>query len=186
MVLAARRRFGDCARNSCAASLEAGHQHLPAVLPAQSVGEFPVAPFDLALAAGIRGAAEHRDPDPADDLHLPADHHTAAAALAPGEAAQQTAVAGPVAGSLVIKSLIWLTLQPSSGMVEGMNKSSLTITALTILRVIAGFLFAAHGWQKFNEFTIAGTQAAFSKMGVPAAEAVAPVIATLELVGGIA
>jgi putative oxidoreductase len=67
-----------------------------------------------------------------------------------------------------------------------MNKSTLTTTALTILRVIAGFLFAAHGWQKFNEFTIAGTQASFAKMGVPAAELAAPVVATLELVGGIA
>ena len=67
-----------------------------------------------------------------------------------------------------------------------MNQSTLTTTALTILRVIVGFLFAAHGWQKFNQFTIAGTQAAFSKMGVPAAEAVAPIVATLELVGGIA
>ncbi|MBT2522266.1 DoxX family protein [Arthrobacter sp. ISL-28] len=67
-----------------------------------------------------------------------------------------------------------------------MNQSALTTTALTILRVIVGFLFAAHGWQKFNQFTIAGTQAAFSKMGVPAAEAAAPIVATLELVGGIA
>jgi putative oxidoreductase len=67
-----------------------------------------------------------------------------------------------------------------------MNKSTLTTTALTILRVIAGFLFAAHGWQKFNEFTIAGTQASFAKMGVPAAEVAAPIVATLELVGGIA
>ena len=49
-----------------------------------------------------------------------------------------------------------------------------------------GFLFAAHGWQKFNEFTIAGTQAAFAKMGVPAAEVAAPVVAILELVGGVA
>ncbi|WP_281444857.1 DoxX family protein, partial [Paenarthrobacter nicotinovorans] len=67
-----------------------------------------------------------------------------------------------------------------------MNKSSLTTTALTILRVIAGFLFAAHGWQKFNEFTIAGTQASFTQMGVPGASVVAPIVATLELVGGIA
>ena len=51
-----------------------------------------------------------------------------------------------------------------------MNQSTLTTTALTILRVIAGFLFAAHGWQKFNEWTIAGTQASFAKMGIPAAE----------------
>ncbi|CAH0232835.1 Putative oxidoreductase MhqP [Arthrobacter sp. Bi83] len=67
-----------------------------------------------------------------------------------------------------------------------MNQSTLATTALTILRVIVGFLFAAHGWQKFNEFTIAGTQASFTKMGIPAAEAAAPIVATLELVGGVA
>ncbi|MHC6222916.1 DoxX family protein [Arthrobacter sp. MMS24-S77] len=67
-----------------------------------------------------------------------------------------------------------------------MNQSTLTNTALTVLRVIVGFIFAAHGWQKFNEFTIAGTQAAFGKMGVPAADVVAPIVATIELVGGIA
>ena len=67
-----------------------------------------------------------------------------------------------------------------------MNQSNLTTTALTSLRVIAGFLFAAHGWQKFNEFTIAGTQASFAKMGIPAADVAAPVVASIELVGGIA
>ncbi|MCU1533027.1 MAG: hypothetical protein JWO49_2598, partial [Arthrobacter sp.] len=67
-----------------------------------------------------------------------------------------------------------------------MNQSTLTTTALTVLRVSIGFIFAAHGWQKFNEFTIAGTQASFTKMGVPAAEIAAPAVATLELVGGIA
>ena len=55
-----------------------------------------------------------------------------------------------------------------------MNQSRLTTSALTILRVIPGFLFAAHGWQKFNEWTIAGTQAAFAQMGVPAANLAAP------------
>ena len=67
-----------------------------------------------------------------------------------------------------------------------MNQSTLTTSARTILRIVTGFLFAAHGWQKFNEFTIAGTQAAFAQMGVPAANVAAPVIATLELVGGVA
>ncbi|MBT2533518.1 DoxX family protein [Arthrobacter sp. ISL-48] len=67
-----------------------------------------------------------------------------------------------------------------------MNQSSLTTSAITILRVILGFLFAAHGWQKFSEFTIAGTQASFAKMGVPAAEVTAPAVASLELAGGIA
>lgn len=67
-----------------------------------------------------------------------------------------------------------------------MNQPTLTTLARTILRIVTGFLFAAHGWQKFNEFTIAGTQAAFAQMGVPAANLVAPVIAALELVGGVA
>lgn len=67
-----------------------------------------------------------------------------------------------------------------------MNNSTLTTTARTMLRVVVGFIFVAHGWQKFNEFTIAGTQAAFGQMGVPAAEAVAPIVAVLELVGGAA
>ncbi|WP_426975267.1 DoxX family protein [Pseudarthrobacter sp. O4] len=67
-----------------------------------------------------------------------------------------------------------------------MNQPALTTSARTILRIVTGFLFAAHGWQKFNEFTIAGTQAAFTQMGVPAAELAAPVVATLELAGGVA
>ena len=67
-----------------------------------------------------------------------------------------------------------------------MNQPTLTTTACAILRIVTGFLFAAHGWQKFNEFTIAGTQAAFAQMGVPAANIVAPAVATLELGGGIA
>ncbi|HYH77737.1 MAG TPA: DoxX family protein, partial [Arthrobacter sp.] len=67
-----------------------------------------------------------------------------------------------------------------------MNQTPLTTTSITILRVILGFLFAAHGWQKFNEWTIAGTQASFVKMGIPAAEIAAPAVAVLELGGGIA
>lgn len=67
-----------------------------------------------------------------------------------------------------------------------MNNLALNTAARTVLRVVVGFLFAAHGWQKYNEFTIAGTQGAFAQMGVPAADVVAPIIATLELVGGIA
>ncbi len=67
-----------------------------------------------------------------------------------------------------------------------MNQSRLATTAITTLRIILGFLFAAHGWQKVSEWTIAGTQAAFAKMGVPAAEIAAPAVAVLELAGGIA
>lgn len=58
--------------------------------------------------------------------------------------------------------------------------------ARTMLRVVIGFLFAAHGFQKYVQYTIEGTAAAFTQMGVPAAGLVAPIQATLEVVGGIA
>ncbi|GAA3587599.1 DoxX family protein [Klugiella xanthotipulae] len=58
--------------------------------------------------------------------------------------------------------------------------------ATTILRVICGFLFLAHGWQKYFEYTIAGTQSTFASMGIPASDIVAPLVATLELAGGVA
>src|SRR3954454_18477305 len=67
-----------------------------------------------------------------------------------------------------------------------MNHLALTTTARTLLRIVVGFLFAAHGWQQFSQFTIAGTQGAFALVGVPAADLVAPVVATLEQAGGIA
>ncbi len=67
-----------------------------------------------------------------------------------------------------------------------MNHSTMTTTAQTLLRIVVGFLFAAHGWQKYTEWTIAGTQAAFSEMGIPLAELAAPAVAALELIGGIA
>ncbi|GAA1869972.1 DoxX family protein [Paeniglutamicibacter psychrophenolicus] len=66
-------------------------------------------------------------------------------------------------------------------------KNPALVTAAQItLRIVIGFLFAAHGWQKYFQFTLDGTTAAFGQMGVPAAGLVAPVIATLEIVGGIA
>lgn len=55
-----------------------------------------------------------------------------------------------------------------------------------MLRLAFGFLFLAHGWQKFFQYTIEGTTAAFGQMGVPAAGLIAPVAATLEIVGGAA
>jgi putative oxidoreductase len=67
-----------------------------------------------------------------------------------------------------------------------MTNASFSTIGLTALRIATGFIFAAHGWQKYSEFTIAGTQGAFAEMGVPMASAVAPVVAALELIGGIA
>ncbi|WP_344120687.1 DoxX family protein [Kocuria aegyptia] len=63
--------------------------------------------------------------------------------------------------------------------------SSAASLGLTVLRVVLGATFLLHGWQKFTEWTIAGTQASFAQMGVPAAELAAPAVAVLELVGGL-
>ncbi|WP_336884606.1 DoxX family protein [Corynebacterium renale] len=58
------------------------------------------------------------------------------------------------------------------------------ITAL-VARLLTGTVLIAHGWQKFNEWTIAGTTQAFEGMGVPLPSLSAPLAAVIELVGGI-
>lgn len=69
---------------------------------------------------------------------------------------------------------------------NAIKNPALATAAQATVRVVIGFLFAAHGWQKFLQFTLDGTAPAFAQMGVPAAGLMAPVIATLEVVGGIA
>jgi len=53
-----------------------------------------------------------------------------------------------------------------------------------IARIGLGAIFIAHGWQKFNEWTIAGTTESFSQMGVPTPEIAAPFATFVELIGG--
>ncbi len=73
----------------------------------------------------------------------------------------------------------------SSAPVPPAAGSSSATLGLTVLRVVLGTTFLLHGWQKFTEWTVAGTQASFAQMGVPAAELAAPVAAVVELVGGL-
>lgn len=56
---------------------------------------------------------------------------------------------------------------------------------LLLLRIVVGAVFAAHGAQKIFEYTIPGTIGSFSGMGVPFPEIAAPVVAFVELVGGV-
>ncbi|WP_223622801.1 DoxX family protein [Microbacterium sp. EST19A] len=56
---------------------------------------------------------------------------------------------------------------------------------LLVLRIVVGAVFAAHGGQKIFEYTIPGTIGSFAGMGVPLPEIAAPVVAFIELVGGI-
>ena len=63
---------------------------------------------------------------------------------------------------------------------------ALTDLALLLSRVALGVILLAHGWQKFNEWTLDGTAAAFSDMGIPAPTAAATFSTAVEIVGGAA
>lgn len=55
---------------------------------------------------------------------------------------------------------------------------------LTLVRISTGLIFAVHGYQKFAG-GVAGVAGYFAKLGIPAPGLMAPVIATLELLGGV-
>ena len=55
---------------------------------------------------------------------------------------------------------------------------------LLLLRIAVGGTLVAHGLQKLFVYTVPGVTQSFAGMGVPAAEVVAPAVATIELVGG--
>ena len=57
--------------------------------------------------------------------------------------------------------------------------------ALLVSRIILGVILVAHGYQKFAEWTLAGTGQAFAGMGIPLPAVSAAVAAIIELVGGI-
>lgn len=57
---------------------------------------------------------------------------------------------------------------------------------LTILRVVIGIVFIAHGAQKLFVFGIPGVIGGFTQMHVPLPTITAPGVAILEFVGGIA
>jgi putative oxidoreductase len=57
---------------------------------------------------------------------------------------------------------------------------------ITILRVVVGVIFIAHGYLKCCVMGIDGVTGFFSSLGIPAPGLLAPLITALELGGGIA
>ncbi len=62
----------------------------------------------------------------------------------------------------------------------------LTDVALLIARAAVGVILVAHGWQKYDEWTVAGTATAFGDMGIPAPAAAATFVTAVEILGGLA
>jgi putative oxidoreductase len=59
-------------------------------------------------------------------------------------------------------------------------------TGMAIVRIITGIIFIAHGAQKVFGFGIGGTTQFFTQVGAPLPGVAAPLVAALELVGGVA
>lgn len=59
-------------------------------------------------------------------------------------------------------------------------------TGIAIVRIIVGLVFLAHGAQKLFVLGIGGVTGGFTQMGVPLPGVTAPLVALVELFGGIA
>ncbi|NMO04915.1 DoxX family protein [Gordonia sp. TBRC 11910] len=58
--------------------------------------------------------------------------------------------------------------------------------ALLVARLILGFVFIMHGWQKLHTNGISNVEKGFSAMGIPAPGLAAQYATWVELIGGIA
>ncbi len=70
----------------------------------------------------------------------------------------------------------------SNGSIQASNQSC----GLTVLRVVTGIIFLAHGWQKLFGMGFHGTAGMFGAMGVPMPAVSSAIVTLVECLGGIA
>lgn len=56
---------------------------------------------------------------------------------------------------------------------------------ITLVRVVTGLVFVMHGGQKLFYIGLQQTSAAFAKMGIPLPGVAGPLVAVVELIGGL-
>ena len=71
-------------------------------------------------------------------------------------------------------------------MVQRIGSAKQAQAALAIIRIVAGVIFMAHGYQKFFMMGLPGVTEFFTQVGAPLPGITAIVVATLELAGGFA
>ena len=71
-------------------------------------------------------------------------------------------------------------------MVQRIGSQKQAQVALGIIRIVAGVIFVAHGYQKFFMMGLPGVTGFFTQVGAPLPGITAIVVATLELAGGFA
>jgi putative oxidoreductase len=70
----------------------------------------------------------------------------------------------------------------SNGSIQISNQS----WGLTVLRVVTGIIFMAHGWQKLFQMGLHGTAGMFGTIGVPVPAVSSAIVTFVELLGGLA
>lgn len=65
-----------------------------------------------------------------------------------------------------------------------MDKPAVRDITLLLLRAVLGFVFVAHGWDKYFITGMVETTGQFSALGIPQAKMSAYLVGTTELVGG--